>query len=112
MSGLTTGVGPENGGCYRERMQRARRTLPNCYWRHEGMQKKLAFTRQVIVFGKVDNLPGRLIRHALVYRIAVLVFFLSSVGDILLLRYSELLKPMLALMHIYRCIPKQYFIHI
>lgn len=40
MSGLTTGVGPENGGCYRERMQRARRTLPNCYRRHEGMKTK------------------------------------------------------------------------
>lgn len=35
-SGLTAGVGPENGGCYRKGMQRSRRTLPNCYRRHEG----------------------------------------------------------------------------
>lgn len=34
-SGLTTGGGPENGGCYREGMQRAWRALPNGYRRHE-----------------------------------------------------------------------------
>ncbi|CAF92883.1 unnamed protein product, partial [Tetraodon nigroviridis] len=44
VSGLTAGVGPENGGCNRERMQRARRTLPNCYRRHEGRQNR-AFTQ-------------------------------------------------------------------
>lgn len=52
-SGLTAGVGPENGGCYREGMQRARGTLPSCYRRHESKwQIYLCETNELYPKGK------------------------------------------------------------
>lgn len=47
-SGLTAGVSPENGGCYREGMQRFWRTFPNCYRRHEGRPEEIYNTSNVI----------------------------------------------------------------
>lgn len=43
-SGLTTAVGPENGGCDREGMQCSGRTLPNCDRRHESKSNQLQNT--------------------------------------------------------------------
>lgn len=61
-SGLTTGVGPENGGCYREGMQRAWGTLPNCYRRHESKRNELFetnyFIREPLSKAEKLNIPA------------------------------------------------------